>query len=408
MKILVLAHFYPPEMGGAAARLHGLSRWMAAQGHDITVVAGFPNYPAGEFPAEYQGKLKAFETIDNVKIIRTWVYTTPKRSSVRRILNYLSFTCTSTIAGLLTRQKFDIVLASSPPLFLGLSGWIIGLLRRIPFVFDIRDIWPEVAVEAGEFAPDGKVTRMAEWLAKFIYKRADHITPVTENKLKKLAETGVPTAKMTVVTNGVDLDYVEAADKTDMREELNLQGKFIVLYAGLLGIAQGVDIAVRAADILRQHQDIHFVIVGEGVKRDELKQQVETLQLDNVLMLPRQPREKIPAFLATSNVSLVPLVSSNINDAVPSKLLEAWAYSRPVVLSAGGEAADIVNKNKGGLVITPGDAEQLAEAVLFLKENPQSQKEFAHNGHELVRNCYDRRVLAEQMARVLQKVAEEN
>mgnify|MGYP002713041784 CR=1 FL=1 len=407
MKILILAHFYPPEMGGAGARLHGLSRWMADQGHDVTVIAGFPNYPAGKFPDEYKGKLKAFETRDGVNVIRTWVYATPKRSSIRRILNYLSFTLASTLAGLVTRRKFDVVLASSPPLFLGLSGWIIGRLRRIPFVFDIRDIWPEVAVEAGEFAPDGTVTRLAERLAKFIYKRADFITPVTENKLKKLVVTGVPAEKMTVVTNGVDLDYVETAVTTDLRQELNLQDKFIILYAGLLGIAQGVDIAVRAADILRGQKNIHFVIVGEGVKRDELMQKIETLQLQNVTMLPRQPREKIPSFLRASNVSLVPLVSSNINDAVPSKLLEAWAYSRPVILSAGGEAADIVNNNQGGLVITPGDAEQLAESIRYLVENPQACDTFAINGHELVRNCYDRRILAKQMTQVLQRAVQE-
>lgn len=407
MKILIVAHYYPPEMGGAAARLHGLSRWMVDQGHEVTVITAFPNYPAGEFPPEYKGKIKAAETMDGVKLLRTWVYTTPARSSMRRILNYLSFMVMSAIVGIFTRGKYDVILASSPPLFLGVSGWLIARLRRIPFVFDIRDIWPEVAVEAGEFAPDGKVTRLAERLARFLYNKADHITPVTENKFKKLEAAGVPAAKMSVVTNGVDLDYVETAVATDMRDELNLPNKFIVLYAGLLGIAQGVDIAVRAADILREQQDIHFVIVGEGVKRDELMQQIETLQLQNVTMLPRQPREKIPAFLKASDVSLVPLVSSNIDDAVPSKLLEAWAYGRPVILSAGGEAASIVYDSQGGLVIEPGNAAQLAEAILFLQEHPEERFAFAQKGHDLVRNCYDRRGLAQQMAQVLQKTVAE-
>lgn len=408
MRILILAHYYPPEMGGAAARLHGLARWLAHDGHEVTVVTAFPNYPSGQFPDKYKGKLHVNETLDGVHLRRTWIYASPKRSSWRRIANYLSFTITGTLNGLAAGGEFDVVLASSPPLFIGLAGWVISRLRRIPFVFDIRDIWPEVAVEAGEFAPDGLVTRLAEKLARFLYGRAEHITPVTEYKLKKLAETGVSPDKMTVVTNGVDLDYVAAAVTEDLRTELNLAHKFIVLYAGLLGIAQGVDIAVRAADRLRQQPEIHFVIVGDGVKREELAQQVRDLNLTNVTMLPRQPREKIPSFLKMADVSLVPLVSKQINDAVPSKLLEAWAYGRAVILAAGGESAEIVRQCQGGLVIEPGDDAQLAQAIQTMAADPQQLARYAANGHELVRRCYDRRILARQMGQVLQNVVSED
>lgn len=404
MRILILAHYYPPEMGGAAARLHGLARWMAHDGHDVTVVTAFPNYPSGQFPDEYKGKFHTNEMLDGVNLRRTWVYTSPQRSSWRRIANYLSFTITGTLNGLAAGGDFDVVLVSSPPLFIGLAGWIISRLRRVPFVFDIRDIWPDVAVEAGEFAPDGKVTRLANWLANFLYGKADHMTPVTEYKFKKLADIGVPAEKMTVVTNGVDLDYVAAAETGDMRAELGLEHKFIVLYAGLLGIAQGVDIAIRAAGRLREQKEIHFVIVGDGVKRAELYEQTRALGLTNVTMLPRQPREKIPSFLTMADVCLVPLVSKQINDAVPSKLLEAWAYGRPVILAAGGESADIVQQCQGGLVIEPGDDGQLADAVLAMQADPRQLAQYAQNGRDLVCRCYDRRVLAQQMARVLQDV----
>lgn len=396
-------------MGGAAARLHGLARWLAHYGHEVTVVTPFPNYPSGIIPAKYRRKFRVNEEMDGVKLCRSWIYASPKRSSWRRILNYLSFTATAAINGLAIGKNFDFVLASSPPLFIGLSGWVIARLHRIPWVFDIRDIWPEVAVEAGEFPPDGLITRLTNWLARFLYQKADHITPVTEYKFKKLMNSGVPAHKMSVVTNGVDLDMVAQAEIEDLRQELSIEAdQFVVLYAGLLGIAQGVDIAIRAAERLRERANIHFVIVGDGVKRAELLEQAQTLGLTNVTMLPRQPREKIPSFLKMADVCLVPLVNEQINDAVPSKLLEAWAYQRAVILAAGGESADIVRSCVGGLVIEPGNDAQLAEAVAAMQSQPLQLKQYAQNGYELVSRCYDRRILAEQMAGVLMNRANPN
>jgi glycosyltransferase involved in cell wall biosynthesis len=279
-------------------------------------------------------------------------------------------------------------------------------MRRIPFVFDIRDLWPEVAVEAGEFTPDGRVTKWMERLANFLYRRADFITPVTENKRKKLLAAGVPAAKTAVVTNGVDLDYVTMSNTGDKRSELSLENKFIVLYAGLIGIAQGVEIAIHAANNLRHHSDIHFVIVGDGPRRDQLRQQVSDLALRNVTMIPRQPREMIPAFLRTADVALVPLVSSNLDDAVPSKLLEAWAYGRPAILAAGGEAADIVRRSAGGVVVSPEEPDCLAESILTLKNDPDRLDRYARNGFEYVQQNFDRRLLARQMAQVLEKTVD--
>ena len=403
MRILILAHFYPPEMGGAAARLHGLARWLAHDGHDVTVITGFPNYPSGVIPAAYRRKFRVQETMDGVTVLRAWVYASPRRSAARRLANYISFVFSSAMVGLLAGRSYDIVLASSPPLFLGLSGLFLARLRRCPLVLDIRDLWPEVAVEAGEFAPDGLVTRLAQRLARFLYRHADHITPVTENKRKKLLAVGVPIGKTAVVTNGVDLDYVAAAKPGDKRAELGLEDKFVILYAGLIGIAQGVEIAIHAANCLRDDETIHFVIVGDGPRRDSLRQQVESLGLKNVTLIPRQPRAEIPLFLRTADVALVPLVSSNLDDAVPSKLLEAWAYGRPVILAAGGEAATIVQHSAGGLVVSPEEPDNLTDAILALKNDPDQLAQYAQNGRAYVQAHFDRRALAGQMGQVLER-----
>lgn len=405
MRILVLAHYYPPEMGGAAARLHGLSRWLAAYGHEVTVITCFPNYPTGRIDAAYRGKLRVREEMDGVQLLRTWVYASPVRSSARRLANYFSFVASATLAGWLARGPWDVVLGSSPPLFVGIAAWLIARVRRIPFVFDIRDIWPDVAVDAGEFAPDAPVTRLGRWLARFLYRRADRIVPVTELKRKRIAAQGVLADKLAVVTNGVDLDRVPD-DAPDRRKELDLSGRFVVLYAGLIGIAQGVEIAVEAAHRLTDDSRVHFLIVGEGVRRAAIEQEVSERGLTNVTMLPRQPREAMPALLATADVCLVPLSAAGIVDAVPSKLLEAWAHRRPVILAAQGESAKIVQEAGGGLVVAPGDGAALAEAVRRLADGPETSGAMAEAGRAYVEARYDRRDLARQMEHVLHDVVE--
>ncbi|MBU0491224.1 MAG: glycosyltransferase family 4 protein [Chloroflexi bacterium] len=405
MRILVLAHFYPPEMGGAAARLHGLARWLVRYGHQVTVVTGLPNYPTGLVPAGYRGRWRVRETMDGVDVLRTWVYASSHRGSLRRLANYFSFVVSAIIAGLTTGRSYDVILASSPPLFIGLAGLALARMHRVPWVFDIRDLWPDVAVEAGEFAPDAAITRLGYGLARFLYRQSDHITPVTENKRQKLLTAGVPAAKLTIVPNGVDLDLVAPADG-DKRAELGLTDQFVILYAGLIGIAQGVEVVVEAADRLRAHPNIHFLIVGDGVRREALAHRVAQLGLSNVTLLPRQPREQIPAFMAAANVCLVPLVSSKLEDAVPSKLLEAWAYGRPVILAAGGEAAGVVQQSGGGMVVPPEEPGRLADAVLALSQAPDQLARYAEQGHRYVRERLDRPTLAQQMEVVLQTLVQ--
>lgn len=393
-------------MGAAAARLFGLSRWLAEFGHEVTVITGFPNYPSGTISAEYQNKLYATEEMANLNIVRTWVYASPKRGALRRLGNYLSFMMSATIAGLLQKGSYDVVLVSSPPLFLGVAGWLFSLFRRTPWVFDIRDIWPDVAVEAGEFAADSAITNGMTKLAHFLYRRATVITPVTQSKLNKLINDGVDPAKMHIVSNGVDLDLIPN-ELTDKRAELGLEEKFVVLYAGLIGLAQGVEkTLIPAADILRDHENIHFLIVGDGACKDAVTAEIENHSLSNVTMLPRQPKEEMPAILATANTCFVPLISSNLQDAVPSKLLEAWAYQRPVILAAAGEAAAIVKHCNGGIAVSPEEPTQLAEAISQQAADSDLCDQQAASGYEYVSTNLDRKMLAQEMEYALQQAVD--
>lgn len=404
-RIVFLAHFYPPEMGGAAARLHGLARWLVEYGHDVTVITGFPNYPSGVIPDQYRGAILRREEMDGVRVIRTIVYASPRRGSIRRLANYFSFVFTSLCVGLFQRRRPDVVIASCPPLFIGISGWLIALFRRSKFVFDLRDLWPDVAVEAGEFKRDSLVTRLGFWLAKFLYNRADHITPVTENKTQRLMEKGVSNKKMTVVSNGVDLDLIPNLDQREaLRSELSLNGKFVVAYAGLIGIAQKVEMIIGTALEVRDQSDLHFLIVGDGVRRPQLEELVREHKLDNVTLLPRQPKERISHLLSVADVAFVPLASSGLQDAIPSKLLEAWAHRRPVILVAGGEAAEIATNCEGALVIAPEDPTAITEAVLRFRDDSVLRERCAENGYDFVAARLTRAQLAREMESVLMDV----
>lgn len=405
LTILVLTHYYPPEMGGAAARIHGLSRWLVNYGHHVTVITGFPNYPAGVMASVYRRKVRLREEMEAVTVIRTWVHASSHRNSFGRLSNYLSFAVSSILTGITLQRRYDVILASSPPLFTGVSGLILSRIRRIPFVFDIRDLWPDVAVDSGAFRSTDLFVRIARKVAHLLYRKASHLTPVTRSKCQKVALEGVDREKITLVSNGVDLDMINTRRATDWRRKFNLEGCFVAAYTGLIGIAQGVGVIVAAADRLRHNGDIHFLIVGDGVERNALIKRAAELALENVTFVPSQPRETVPAILAASDLVLVPLVSSKLIDAVPSKLMEAWSCRKPVALIAGGEPAELVKEASGGVVVPAGDSERLAQTVTDLWHDGKVLEQYGDNGYSYVCKHFDRRNLAREMETVLLSVS---
>ncbi len=391
-------------MGGAAARVHGLSRWLVSFGHKVTVITGFPNYPTGFIPRGYRGRFRMKERKDDVDIIRTWVYATSHRSGIGRLSNYSSFMLSSVITGLSIRGEYDVVLASSPPLLIGIVGRVLSRIRGIPFVFDVRDIWPDVAVDAGAFHSGDILVRLGRYLARRLYARADHITPVTEAKYDKIVAEGAGDEKVTVVPNGVDFDRLGNENVEKWRRVLKPAGPFVAAYTGLIGIAQGVETIVDAANFLHHDRGIHFLIVGDGVERKRLMQKAKYLNLNNVTFVPSQPREEVASILALADVVLVPLVSKNLLDAVPSKLMEAWACQKPVVLVASGEAARLVDAAGGGVVVPPQDPKRLADTVVSLSKDSDALFRYAENGYEFVKTHFDRKDLARSMEDVLMTV----
>ena len=388
-------------MGGAASRISGLAKWLVKFGHEVTVITGFPNYPIGKIFPDYKNKKNKVEFIDGVKILRTKVFPVAYESIFIRLLNYFTLFITAFFVSFKKRNDFDIIVASSPPLTIGMLGLILSKIYKIPWILDVRDIWPDVAVEAGMLKQGGMTYQLSKKLANYLYNNADHITPVTDIKSTKIGQNNINSSKISVVQNGVDFDLINAAKQKDWCSDLGLEDKFILSYAGLIGIAQGVNVIIETALQLKEVQELHFLIVGEGVEKQKLQDRARSLKLNNITFLSCQPKELIVSLLTSSDIALIPLVSDKLLDAVPSKLLEAWACKLPVLLIAGGEAADTVLKAGGGIVVAPNDINGIKIAIKKLQDSPELIKKYSQNGFNYVSGNFDREFLAKKLEKVI-------
>ena len=408
MKILFITQFYPPELGAAASRISGLARNLKQLGHDVAVLTGMPNYPSGVIHQEYRRKFAIYEEEDGVQIKRVWVYSSPKRKFYTRLLNYFSLVFTSILFALYDRDEYDFVIASSPPLFLGIAGYAVSRIKRTRFTLDVRDLWPKIGIDMGELKKDALFVRLAERLEKFLYYRADIITATTNLKRKYIIENGIIESKVSVVPNGVDREYLALKTDVTVKEQYFNNHTFVVLYAGLIGIAQGVEVIVYAADILKDQDNIKFYIIGEGVEKEKIINLVNDLQLQNVIFVESLPKENIATFLKNADVTVIPLKKASFSDAVPSKLLESLAFKCPVILSASGESETIVKSSDGGLITKPGNAEELSEAILKLYNDIALKMKYKTNKTTFIENNFMRDRIAQQLANILKEDSSSN
>lgn len=401
MKILFITQFYPPEMGAAASRISGLGRNISSFGNEVTVLTGFPNYPSGVIGKKYRFKLFSVENDGNVRVNRVWVFASPLRKFYTRLLNYFSLVFTTIIFELFNKQDYQKVIVSSPPLFLGIAGYVISRLKGACFVLDIRDIWPKIGVDTGELKKESIFIKLAEKLEIFLYNMADLVTVVTESKKQYLLENGISESKISVIPNGVDREYLDVEVNPGIESSYFNDSCFTILYAGLVGIAQGVDVIVEAANLLKTTEGIRFIIVGEGVKKGEIIKLAEDFGLSNVMFIDNQPKERIATFLKRCDLSIIPLKKASFSDSVPSKLLESMGFGCPVVLSASGESATIVERSGGGVVTEPGNAKELADAILRLYGNAELRIQFSKNGKVFVARNFMRDDIAKKFVKVL-------
>jgi glycosyltransferase involved in cell wall biosynthesis len=382
-----------------------MARNLVRLGHQVTILTEFPNHPSGIIPPEYKGRLYEKVELEDIEVIRVWVKASPKKTFPNRMLFYLSFMLNAFLAGMaLVRNRYDAIYATSPPLFVGGAALGLSILRRVPLFFEVRDLWPESAVALGELTSLRAIS-LATWLEETCYRRAQKIVVVTQGIYDRLKERAIPLNKLELIPNGANVElfhYLPDLRQT-IREQLGWQDRFVLMYAGIHGIAQGLEIILRAAQLLRENPLLLFVLVGDGPEKAGLLALADSLSLPNVRFLAEQPREQMPGYLSSADVALVPLRDIDLfKGALPSKLFDAWACERPVLISVDGEARNVVENAHGGIFIPPENPQALAVAALDLLKNPELRQEMGSAGRAFTEKYYSRRALAETLAEVLE------
>jgi colanic acid biosynthesis glycosyl transferase WcaI len=409
MRILFISQYFPPEMGAPAARTYELARRWVEAGAEVTVVTAIPNHPTGVIPPEYRGKSLYDEDHDGIRVIRTWIYAAANRGFWKRSVNYVSFFGSSLLQGLRLAGPADVVLATSPQFLVGISGSIASRWRNTPFVFEVRDLWPDSIAELGMMG-EGLTMSFLRRLEMMLYRQADRIIGVAHSTRQVLESRGVDPSKIRIIPNGADASVFRDMEKYNgIREKLDLGRKFVVSYVGTHGLAHGLDTVLDSADHLRGNEDIAFMFVGDGADREHLESRAKQMKLRNVHFVGVQPREKIPHYLATSDVSLVPLRRKPLfRKVLPSKMFEIMGCSRPVILGVEGEAQSTVQKAGAGLCVRPEDPGELTNAILHLYKDPVLAGEMGKRGQAYVRREFCRDQLADSYFNILREVVAGN
>src|SRR5215470_11009803 len=399
-------------MGAPAARVSELSRHWAARGHDVTVLTGFPNHPDGILRPQYRKhfrKLLFRERVDNIDVVRSWLLPFPNRKAHERILNYSSFCVSAAIAGSFLRRP-DVVIATSPQLLVGISGWWAAKIKRVPFVLEVRDLWPESLAAVGAGSTGSALYRALHQVAGFLYRQSDHVVVVTPAFRDHLIHRwGVPPEKISVVQNGVETRlFCPGPHGEAIRNEMSLQNKFVVSYIGTMGMAHGLGTVLEGAEQMRSASpEVVFLLVGEGADRERIEQIAAKKNLTNIRFVPQQPREKIPSYIAASDVCLVLLKKSDVFDTViPTKMLEFMSCGKPVILGVTGQAKKIIEGSGAGLCIEPESAPSLCEAIEALRSNSYLRDSLGMNGRDYIVQNLSRERTAEDYLDVLREIVE--
>lgn len=407
MRILVVSQYFPPDMGAPAGRFHDFAQQWIARGHEVTVVTGLPHFPAGEIHPEYRRCVYRTESVDGVTVKRCWLYSRAGRGG--RPLAYATFLLSASLRVLFDRGLgYDVVVATSPPPSVGVPGILAAWRKRVPMVLDIRDIWPEAIVQSGRLK-NPLLIGLFEGTARFLYRAADRISTVTEGWKERLVEVGVPGEKIAVLPNGVDVQAFDAQSHEALPKAfdgLEPDARWFT-YAGILNSPQGLDIVLDAFARLRDrdpeaYKSSQLVMVGEGPREADLKAQQAQLGLDRVLFVPRQPRSAVFSLLRRSFAVLVTLRPRKDTSTVPSKLYESLASGRPVLFQGAGEGAETLRQAGGGAVVTPGEPDALADAMLAYLSEPGRADADGTRGRAFVEREFDRAAIAARFSHLLE------
>lgn len=407
MKILFFTDNFPPEVNAPASRTFEHCRHWATKGHEITVITCAPNFPQGKVFDGYKNKLWQVERIEGMKVVRVWSYIAPNAGFVKRILDFVSYMVMAMIAGFFVGRP-DVIIGTSPQLFTVCAAWFTGLWRRVPYVFELRDLWPESIKAVGAMRQSSAIT-VLEKLEMFLYRRAAMIVAVTNAFKQNLTSRGIDEAKIFVVTNGVDLARFKPGPKdSDLTAQLGLEGCFVAGYVGTHGLAHSLETLVDAAELLeRDHAalNIRIIFIGNGAAKPGLVTYAEAKRLNNVMLLDSVSKDQIPAYWSLLDCSIIHLRNTPLfSTVIPSKMFESFGCGIPVLLGVAGESADILEASGAGFTFEPENAAQLAQSLVILATDKAKLQELSSHGIIAARK-FDRIELADTMLSHLNAVA---
>lgn len=394
MKILFITDNFPPEVNAPASRTFEHCREWVRLGADVTVITCAPNFPQGKVFAGYRNRLFQREVVDGIKVIRVWSFIAANAGFAKRILDYLSFSFTAFWAGLF--QKTDVIVATSPQFFTTFTGYALSVIKRRPWVFELRDLWPESIVTVGAMQK-GLAIKLLERVEQFMYKKADHIVPVTQAFRDRLLEYGISAEKMSVVTNGVDQSLFQPREiNAQLRADLGISGKFVLGYIGTHGMAHSLDFVVAAMGKLAD-PDVHLLCIGDGAEKKNVMSNAKKLNLTNVSFIAPVSKEEVGEYIAALDAVLVPLrKSETFKTVIPSKIFESAAMEKPILLGVDGQAREIIEEFDAGLFFEPENTASILSAIKRLQSDQSLQRRLAAGGQKLAKE-FDRNKLAKKM-----------
>lgn len=401
MKLLFLTDNFPPESNAPASRTYEHCKQWVQMGMDVTVITCAPNFPYGKTYEGYKNKLYQKETIDGIKVIRVWSYMTENKGVVKRVFDYMSYAFSAFIAGLFV--KTDLIVATSPQLFATLGGCALAKVKRKPWVFELRDLWPEGIKDHGAIKKDYLLNFLTK-MELCLYRKATHIVTVTEGLKENLSSRGIDPHKIDIVTNGANMELFQPLEKNQaLLKKLNLEEKFIVGYIGTHGMAHGLEFIVENLQEF-QETNVHFLFVGTGAKKEATVQKAEALGLSNVTFLDPVPKAQVNQYISIVDIALVPLTKTVIHASlIPSKIFESAAMRKPMLLGVEGEARKIVETYNAGIAFEPENKEEFLAALRKISTDKEAYKQHQEGCAKLA-EAFDRKVLAKKMFEVLQKV----
>ncbi|HSR67774.1 MAG TPA: glycosyltransferase family 4 protein [Acidobacteriota bacterium] len=407
MRILYVSQYFPPEMGAPAARVFELAREWRKAGAQVTVLTGFAHHPLGVKAPEDRWRMTRRERVEEIDVVRSYIYAAPNRGVGRRMLSYFSFLMSAVPLGLARCRKPDVVIATSPQLLCACAGYTLARLWRRPFVFEVRDLWPE-SILAVKAMSDNTIVRSLKRLAHHLYRHCDCIVTVGEGYQKEIHRRyGINLDKMRLVPNGIDPELFHPGPKdNEIRRKFGWGDRFVLLYLGTLGMAHGLHCVLEAAAYLQDDPDKLFVLVGEGAEKEDLKRMADRMKLSNVQFIDQQPKALVPRFYAACDVGLVTLRDTPLfQNVLPSKIFEYLAMERPLLLSVGGQARQLVESSGGGLYVQPDDPIALARAIRKLESRQAELERMGRRGRDFVLAHYNRRDQARGYLELLRDLA---